>query len=242
MTITNERKGIMKRLICVVLALVILLGFCACHIQQNSPGSTDATNDNSGLPPRILSTRSEEAIKEFLVAASLADAEFTEYVAQARADSMALVSAGKIPLINIPSRFNRHDADVLLQIMQAFGLPVLSDRQKLEYFYFAYRPDEPVVYFYYDIDGVRYRFVYNPYNSDEDRVNKATERMWTLGNDKIALYREDDRLVGHLYKTNYMLTVFLKPLAEEKVEKFALETQAVPLVEFGWSNTIGEIE
>ena len=150
--ITNERKGVMKKFICGIMLFVILVGLCACNIQNVSPGSTDATNDNSGLPPRILSARSEEAIKEFLAAASLSDAEFEKHVAQTKAETEALMNAGKVSKIRIPSRFNRHDADVLLQIMQAFGLPVLSDRQKLEYFYFAYRPDEPVVYFYYDID------------------------------------------------------------------------------------------
>lgn len=232
----------MKRLICIVLALVILSGFCACHMQQNSPGSTDVSNDNSGIPPRILSTRSEEAIKEFLAAAPSSDAEFAEYVAQTRANSTELVRAGKSPLINIPSTLNRQEIDVLLQMLQEIGFPVLSDSINPEHFYFAYRPDTPVVYFYYNIDGVRYRFVYNLYNGDAEKINTTTERLWPFGNDEIAMYRENDRLIGYLYKTNYMLTVIHLPLSEEKVEKFTSDTQAIPFVEFGWSDAIGEIE
>lgn len=232
----------MKRFFYLLLILFLLIGFSACS-PYGVPGETQPTNEQiQSTPPRMLNVFSEAALKTLLNAAQLSDADFTEFVIQATADSAAQIRAGKLPQIYIPSNTEKREIEALAQQIMAIGLPVLKSNVNVEKYDLEYRPDSRSVDIFYDINGIRYRFVSFPYDGKQEPANKLPESTWSIGENDVALYRsEQNWLYGYFYNNDYTVSVKVYSLSNEKTEN-SINIQSISPIEFGWSNEVGEVE
>lgn len=228
----------MKRIVCILLMLSLFLCFSACQVQEE----TQPTNEQiQGMPPRRILVYSEEALTKLVNAAKLSDAEFAEYVAQAREESIAQVSAGKAPLISISSNTEKREVESLVQFLASVGIPMLKSNVTVESYYFEYRPLDSWMAHYYIINDVKYVFHVFPHEDNFASFKTEPECVLTVGENSISLHRQENQLIGRLFIGDYRVEACFIDLSEEKTEN-GLSIQTIAPIEFAWSNATGEVE
>ena len=177
----------MKRIICFIGILVILLGLCACHVQEENPESTDASHMTNGMIPRRILVYSKVALSKLVNAAKLPDAEFAEFVAQVCADQDSQIS--------MASNTEKEEVESLVQFLQSGMVPMLKSGVIPEDYKFEYRPFESLVVTGYTINGVRYVFGSGLYQGDGFCYEGKTEGVLAIGDDSVTLHRDGKRPV-----------------------------------------------
>ena len=222
----------MKRIICFIMVLAFVLGFSACHAQEENPESTGVSQETDGMHPRMMLVHSEEALTKLVNAAKLSDAEFTEFVAQVFADQDDQIS--------IASNTEKQEVESLVQFLESGMVPMLKSGVTPEDYKFEYRPFESAVITSYTINGVRYVFISALHQGNSFRYEGKTEGILAIGDDRITLHRDGKRLKGRLYKEDYVLDVLVKYYSEGTESR--VDMQTIAPIEFDWSNATGEVE
>lgn len=222
----------MKRIICFIMVLAFVLGFSACHAQEENPESTGVSQETDGMLPKTILVHSQEALTTLVNAAKLSDAEFAEFVAQAAADPDDQIS--------IDSNTPKQEVESLVQFLKSGKVPMLKSDIIPERYRFQYRPFESFVLNSYTINGVRYVFVSFPYEGESFRYEGKTEGVLAIGEDRVTLHRDGKRLKGNLYKGDYLLDVNVIYFSEGT--ESSVDMQTIAPIEFDWSNATGEVE
>ena len=228
----------MKKLLCIIMVFVILSGFCACHVQEESTKSTESTESTgssqiSGMMPRRLRVSSVEAWTAVIDSAKLSDAAFAEFVAQASADPDDQLS--------IPSNTEKQEVEALVQFIETVGIPVLKSDVKPEKVSFEYRPETSWLQNLYIIDGIKYVFTICPHNGNIVRSKGDADVVWTIEEDSISLNRDGRFLIGNLYRGDYVVCVDIFEEAGGKTEN-NIDLQTIAPIEFVWDYALGDVE
>ena len=224
----------MKKILCIIMVFVILSGFCACQVQEESTEST-GLSQNSGMPPRRMLAHSEDALTAVIDSAKLSDAAFAEFVAQASADPDDQIS--------IPSDTEREEVEALVQLIATVGMPMLKSDVKPEMVYFEYRTETSQFMYFYTIDGIRYIFTIYQHKGNIIRFKGKADVIWAIGEDNISLirdaeYRNGKFLRGRLYRGDYgILVEIFDPTGVKKANDIDLQTIAP--IKFDWCYALG---
>ncbi len=168
----------MKKLICLLVCLWVLLTATACANAPSSP-----TQPANHFVPRIVTISSYEELHSFVAATSLTDAHQR-------------------------SGFqDKNELLEFSQLMQAVGYPIASGMQETDTFKMQYRPEEGLYDIIYRLDGTRYRFVYTKFDSFTSRAGAVPIVSYTIEDALLALYQGVGCLVGEIYANGYQIRI-----------------------------------
>lgn len=185
----------MKKIALVFTILVVLL-LTACNAESQSTEHMAPPQ-----PSEMIVFKSEEELQALLGAAALPDAEFNAFMTQnADVSSYQVIEDKSV-------------AAELSMLIQTVGTPVLSKKSLLENYAFTYRPTERVYDVKYYINGMRYRFVYAPFDTFSDVSDMVPIASYDLDGAPLTMYQlEDDnvgnkRMLGEVYANGYRIRV-----------------------------------
>ena len=225
----------MRKILCMIMVFVILSGFCACQVQEESTESTGLSQNSGMPPPRSIHAYSTEAWTAVIDSAKLSDAAFAEFVAQASADPD--------DQIRIPSNTKRQEVEALVQFIATVGIPMLKSDVKPERVYIEYCTETPKFMSSYTIDGIRYIFTIYQHKGNIIRFKGEADGIWAIGEDSISLIRDVENrngkfVIGRLYRGDYGILVEIFDTTGEKKAK-DIDLQTIAPIKFDWCYALG---
>ena len=175
----------MKRISLLPFLLIICLLFSACSANNNQ-------QVQHGLPPRYT-IRSVDDFNTIINAPNLSDKEMDAFLAR---------ESIRRTLLETKEDVNALASDILSTIF-----PVVSDSIIPQCFEFAYFQGERND-FYFNIEGIRYRFQCCRDDTKYERFGKPTA-CYELDGEILELYRIEGHLHGNLYVDGYRITVMV---------------------------------
>lgn len=202
----------MKKIIIVSMMLLVLL-LSACS--SESPNSTQAYSVSHSH--RII-FRTEEELREVLDAAKQSDDKFDAFIAK------------KSNIYSYNQIRNKSDIEKLSALFQTVGTPVVINKDQDYSYSCLYKPDEMIYDIAYVMNGVRYRFFYEPFE-DFAAFNKRIIAKYTLDGASLTMYQLKDDNVGNkrmfaqIYANGYAIQVIV----------YYKDINAVDFTSFDWS-------
>ncbi len=161
---------------------------------QNPLG--DSFSGDNGEPPITVTFDSVQDIKPFIEVANGTSAKFEEYAAQ---KDLYYVIDQKV-------------AQAMAHNMEIIDFPLISSKLTSENSGATYYVDRNELDVTYEIDGIRYRFIYS-YNQksipDLSKLYPVIKQNVSLGNYSLDLYEANDRLGGYYLDNSILVHVII---------------------------------
>ena len=150
-------------------------------------------------PPRTVIAYSQQTLQQLLDAAQLPEAEFAEFVQQAY----------EVPddRLFVCRDLTKQEAAALARKIEAAGMPRLPDGETPEVFQAVYDADTEEISVFYRKGGTQYRFDYVSEGKEIPHMGEQPEAVWNMGEDVVALYRSEEKLIGELKKSGQKILI-----------------------------------
>lgn len=177
----RERMVNMKRILCVLLAVMLLFVLSGCDVQTWFSERFYNFHNYDGVLPQTIRVHSQEALERLISAAQLSDEEFADFIKQARKPGGQL---------SIPYNTKKQQIKVFAYLMEEFGIPLFRDDVAPERFLLEYRPKSAWMSVTYQLNDITYRFVSRPCSFEESfmEYRKGTHALFTEEIDEIMRF------------------------------------------------------